>query len=100
MRNITVELDRMTYSRSASIRSGFRFCLGGIAGLAIGWFLAPDLNPIETALPGSSIIPASLTSLALAFLAGYSVDLLFAVLDRLIAAVPAAPSAPAPPVQA
>jgi hypothetical protein len=97
MRNITVELDRMTYSRSASIRSGFRFCLGGIAGLAIGWFLAPDLNPIETALPGSSIIPASLTSLALAFLAGYSVDLLFAVLDRLIAAVPAAPPAPAAP---
>src|ERR1700680_5228090 len=59
--------------------------LGVIAGLAIGWFFAPDNKSTGAGL-------SALSPLALAFVAGYSVDLLFTAMDRLVAAF----SGPAP----
>jgi hypothetical protein len=61
-----------------------RTWLGVIAGLAIGWFFAPDKST------GAGL--GALSPLALAFVAGYSVDLLFTAMDRLVAAF----SGPAP----
>ena len=55
-----------------------RTWLGVIAGLAIGWFFTSD----KSAGAG----PGALSPLALAFVAGYSVDLLFTAMDRLVAA--------------
>jgi hypothetical protein len=50
-----------------------RIFLGALAGLAIGWFLKPeDVSGFK-----------SLSPFALAFVAGYSVDLLFAFLDKI-----------------
>jgi len=54
-----------------------RVYMGMLAGLIIIWFL-----PVTEADPGLK----SLTPFALAFLAGYSIDLLFALMDKLIAA--------------
>ena len=62
-----------------------RTWLGVIAGLAIGWFFAPDNKSTGAGL-------SALSPLALAFVAGYSVDLLFTAMDRLVAAF----SGPAP----
>jgi len=54
-----------------------RIYTGGLSGLVIGWFgIASD---------GSATL-VSLTPFALAFLAGYSVELLFAFMDRLVSA--------------
>lgn len=52
-----------------------RIYMGTLAGLIITWFALPDAQPK----------PATLTPFALAFLAGYSVELLFSLLDKIIA---------------
>ena len=52
--------------------------LGAVSGLAIGWFCKPsgaDVNGLGLISP-----------FALAFVAGYSVDLLFTAMDRIVAA--------------
>jgi hypothetical protein len=56
-----------------------RLLLGGLSGLVIGWFIDP--SSVKTASP-----------FALAFVAGYSVELLFSIMDKIIAAL----SSPAP----
>lgn len=54
-----------------------RISLGGIAGIIIGWFAAfTGSKPGESG--GIALIPFSL-----AFVAGFSIDVLFAVLDRV-----------------
>lgn len=55
-----------------------RVGLGGIAGLAIGWFQT-DTAKLTT------------TPFAVAFLAGFSIELLFSLLDRIITAIGTAP---------
>jgi hypothetical protein len=69
---------------SAFIRLG----LGGIAGLAIGWFAGPE---------AAKATQLTTTPFALAFLAGFSIELLFSVLDRLIAAFAPSETGSAPP---
>ncbi len=56
-----------------------RVALGGLAGIIIGWFWVPT-----SATPNSSAISVSSISFGVAFLAGFSIDSLFALLDRLI----------------
>ena len=59
-----------------------RIILGLVAGVAIGLFLKPE--PMNGTAETASI--AMLTPVALAFLAGYAVELLFNVMDRLVTA--------------
>jgi hypothetical protein len=56
-----------------------RVALGGLAGIIIGWFWVPTLPT-----PSTSAIAVSSISFGMAFLAGFSIDSLFALLDRLI----------------
>jgi hypothetical protein len=69
--------DRL-YRAENETADSLRTWLGVIAGLAIGWFFAPDKST------GAGL--GALSPLALAFVAGYSVDLLFTAMDRLVAA--------------
>jgi hypothetical protein len=55
-----------------------RFVLGALAGAAIGLFMRPDQAGTGDFAP--------LTPLALAFLAGYAVELLFVGMDRIVGA--------------
>lgn len=55
-----------------------RVWLGVVAGLAIGWFFRSD--------KGMGPAVGSISALALAFVAGYSVDLLFTAMDRVVGA--------------
>jgi hypothetical protein len=55
-----------------------RVWLGIVAGLAIGWFFRGD--------KGDGAAVGSISALALAFVAGYSVDLLFTAMDRIVGA--------------
>jgi hypothetical protein len=68
-------------------RALLRIGLGGVAGLAIGWFSTPN---------AANNTAFSTTPFALAFLAGFSIELLFSILDRVLAAVSPAPRAPVP----
>jgi len=56
-----------------------RVALGGLAGIIVGWFWVPT-----SPTPSSSAIDVSSISFGVAFLAGFSIDSLFAMLDRLI----------------
>jgi hypothetical protein len=60
-----------------------RLALGGIAGLVIGWFSVPGV--------GTSATQISSIPFGVAFLAGFSIDTLFALLERLTHSLSAAP---------
>jgi len=80
LRALTTEIRSLTYEIESNIRYRLRIQLGALSGLAVGWFTDAQT---ASSLAFSSF---SLSPLALAFLAGYSVELLFAIMDRLISA--------------
>jgi Zn-dependent protease len=88
LRRISRETAERTYRSDYATSYFLRIGLGIVAGLAIGWFLHPQ--QIDT----SGTI--SLSPFALAFVAGYSVDLLFAALDRIVAAFSGTPAGSVP----
>ncbi len=74
LRQLSVEVKQLTYSRVAEIRYGLRLALGALGGMAMSWFIkAEDTSGF-----------ASLSPMALAFLTGYNVELLFAIMDKII----------------
>jgi len=75
-----------TYLNDKTANQGFfplvlRLALGGIAGLAIGWF----------SVPGSSSAAISTIPFGIAFLAGFSIDAVFTLLERLAQTISAPP---------
>lgn len=77
LRSLNNEIRDLTYVVESNISYRLRIQLGALSGLAIGWFTIPD-----TASSASSF--GTLSPLALAFLAGYSVEILFSGMDRLV----------------
>jgi len=90
LRSLESEIRRVALRRVSRVSYGLRATLGMLAGLAIGWFLRPqeDAGLGIVALPavGGDFPISSISAVALAFVAGYSVDLLFAALDRIVGA--------------
>jgi hypothetical protein len=78
LRELIRENRERVYRRESETAYRMRVILGLLAGLAIGWFAKPD--------PASSGIIAKLGPFALSFLAGYSVEVLFSVMDRFVSA--------------
>ncbi len=77
LRSIATETKLMTYTSTSKIKYGLRLHLGALAGLIIG-FLWGDLQ-------GKSFgMAETLSPLAVAFIAGYSVEFIFKMLDSLI----------------
>ncbi len=74
LRTLSLEIRNLTFTRDSAIRYGLRLSLGALAGMAIGWFLKPD----------DVSFVSSLSPLAIAFLMGYNVDVLFTIMDRII----------------
>lgn len=56
-----------------------RIALGGLAGIIIGWFWIPA--PVGNA--NSAVLPISSVPFGLAFMAGFSIDTLFSLLERV-----------------
>ncbi len=74
LRTLSVEIRNLTYTRDSEIKYRLRLSLGALAGMAIGWFFKPeDVNFVS-----------SLSPFAIAFLAGYNVDVLFSIMDKMI----------------
>jgi hypothetical protein len=76
LRKLAAKVKKITYTKESNINYGLRLHLGALAGLAIGWFATPENSMSWTF--------SSLSPLAIAFLAGYGVELLFTIMDRLI----------------
>ncbi len=77
LRTLTIEIKERTYSEASNIGFRIRLYLGMLGGMVFAWFITP-----ETA----EGLFKSLSPFALAFLAGYSVELLFTAMDRFLAA--------------
>lgn len=78
LRSLALEIKAMTYTPEADINYRLRMHMGALAGLIAIWFLQPDASTAE--------IFKTLSPFALAFLAGYSVEVVFSAMDRFIAA--------------
>ena len=75
LRSLSKEIKNLVYTVESDIRFQLRIYLGALAGLAIGWFIT------EQSAPG---LLRSVTPIALAFIAGYSVELMFSAMDTII----------------
>lgn len=74
LRSLMIEIKTLTYTFDSEIRFRLRLTLGALGGMIIGWFLKPD----------DAGAMASLSPMAMAFLMGYNVDLLFTLMDKLV----------------
>jgi hypothetical protein len=75
LRNLSRLAKDRRYQKEYDTEWDLRIILGILAGLAIGWFFKPS---------GANLTGINLASpYALAFVAGYSVDLLFTAMDRI-----------------
>ncbi|PPQ19237.1 hypothetical protein CV770_11225 [Bradyrhizobium sp. AC87j1] len=84
--------DETSFVEEATVlkrKFSLRVPIGALSGLAAGWLLQPST--------GASVT-ASLSPFALAFVAGYSADLVFTALDRIVAAFTGPPSTQTPPI--
>jgi hypothetical protein len=86
LRQLSHDISTLQFADDSRVRYTLRLNIGMLAGLAVGWFIDPTQQ-------GSVV--ANLSPLALAFVAGYGSDLLFAVLDRIVNAFTAPPADPA-----
>lgn len=78
LRMLIPHIRNRTFNKKHAGSISVRICLGMLSGVAIQWFLSNDQQQAR-------IFERSLSTSALAFLAGYSVDLLFNIMDRFIA---------------
>ncbi|NVK72166.1 MAG: hypothetical protein HWE24_01695 [Oceanospirillaceae bacterium] len=72
LRTLLQQVRNLTYTSSREIGYRLRLTLGCLAGMITGWFLKPNMGEM------------ALSPMALAFLAGYSIEVLFTILDKLI----------------
>lgn len=79
LRSLTRSIQNHTYLAYNKLIYAVRIQLGGLSGLAVGWILL-----VEEHDPGLGVSVFSLSPFALAFVAGYSVEILFSAIDKII----------------
>jgi len=81
LRRMSLDIQNRTFAPGSSLHHVVRLSLGALAGLASGWLLQPE----SINLARSALSPY-MAAWALAFVAGYSIELVFTLLDRLVSA--------------
>lgn len=81
VRTLSVQARDRLFRREALVSLVLRVFLGMISGLAIGWFWSSDPKGATTA---GAMSLSTLSPFALAFVAGYGVELFFALLDKIV----------------
>ncbi|MEK7990482.1 MAG: hypothetical protein VSS52_005705 [Thiotrichaceae bacterium] len=74
LRTLSKNIENLTYQSSHQIKYNLHIVLGTLSGLIVGFFLKPEEPTFGIAMP----------SMALAFLAGYNVEILFSVMDEWV----------------
>ncbi|HSF96210.1 MAG TPA: hypothetical protein VLA52_14390 [Thermohalobaculum sp.] len=77
LRSVSRGIRERVLNASKVLNFWVRLPLGALSGVAIGWFLNTDTLPTGW---------ASVQPLAIAFVAGYSVELIFTAMDQLVGA--------------
>ena len=79
---MSVDIERRSFAPGSSIHHLIRLFLGAMAGIASGWLLKP----------GDVGLLSSAPAWVLAFVAGYSVELVFSFMDRIVTAFSTKPA--------
>jgi hypothetical protein len=80
VRTLSIQARDRLFRKEGLVSLNLRVVLGAISGLAIGWFWTRNPQPTDGATPTSI---STLSPFALAFVAGYSVELFFTLLDKI-----------------
>lgn len=83
LRSLIVTVKNKSFRVELNVEYRLRVYLGLLAGLVIGWFLSPKGNAGQFGV-------ADLTPAAISFVAGYSVEILFSTMDRIVSGFVAA----------
>jgi len=83
VRTLSIQARDRLYRKEALVALNLRVYLGMISGLAIGWFWNHD----STSISQTGVVSiTALSPFALAFVAGYGVELFFTLLDKIVSA--------------
>jgi hypothetical protein len=85
VRSLAVDIRRALWTERAKAGINLRLLFGGLAGALAAWAVLPPLAAGPTPA-ASGAIASSLAPFALAFVAGYAVELLFSAIDRVLGA--------------
>lgn len=77
LRTISQQIEVRTFTRASNIQFHLRMVLGALAGFSVAWFVSYE---------GDQTVLKNVAPLALAFLAGYSIELVFSAMDTLVEA--------------
>jgi hypothetical protein len=77
LRSLIVTVKNRSFRPELNVEYRLRIYLGLLAGLVIGWFLRPKGDSGQFGV-------ADLTPAAISFVAGYSVEILFSTMDRIV----------------
>ena len=88
LRRISLDIANRTFDPNSNIRYSLRLALGPLAGVAISLFFNfPDGAAVgDVKKVGPILAVEYLSPLALAFISGYAVELLFSLMDRIVSA--------------
>lgn len=78
LRKMTSEISQRSFAKASSLRHIVRLSLGALAGFASTWLLTPEVV--------AGVQLKNIPAWALAFIAGYGIELVFSFMDRIIAA--------------
>ena len=83
LRRLENDLKSGSFSSKSPTFYSLRLVLGPLAGIAIGLLFVPSAQ--NAVFDTTNILDlAALSPLAVAFVAGYSVELIFSILDRIV----------------
>lgn len=87
LRKFSYDMRDGTLTTDSGIRYGLRISIGILSGLIIHWFVRPAEggDPGSAATVGAAV--QNLSRYALSFVAGYGSEIVFNILDRLVAAL-------------
>ena len=83
VRTLSTQARDRLFRKEALVSLVLRVFLGMISGLAIGWFWTHDSSAATNAAGGPMSL-STLSPFALAFIAGYGVEVFFALLDKIV----------------
>lgn len=89
LRKLSHDIATVTYTPQSNVEYRLRITLGAMAGMAVVWLFHPSSIVLGDEIQnGSNVFGGifdALSPLALAFIAGYSVEVMFSVMDTTIA---------------
>jgi len=81
LRHISFSIRNRTYTHQTFSDYLLRVTMGCVSGFVIAWFV---FSPSGDGAQQGDVVIASLSPFALAFIAGYSIELLFSLMDKII----------------